>query len=103
VNPSDQISVRQAYVAMYQYLKRIYDLTGSDELGGLLGSMSLLPDGQPADPAAWSDWLRAVGDATEGAWDDEPEENQGDRGQQRVQLVVTIALGSGFDFPPPPL
>ena len=54
MNPSDQISIRQAYVAMYQYLKRIYDLTGSDELGGLLGSMSLLPDGQPADPAAWS-------------------------------------------------
>jgi len=69
VNPSDQISIRQAYVAMYQYLKRLYDLTGSDELGGLLGSMSLLPDGQPADPAAWSDWLRAVGEATEEAPD----------------------------------
>jgi hypothetical protein len=69
VNPSDQISIRQAYAAMYQYLKRIYDSTGSDELGGLLGSMSLLPDGQPADPAAWSDWLRAVSDAREGTPD----------------------------------
>lgn len=66
MNPNDQITVRQAYAAMYQYLKRIYDLTGSDDLGGLLGAMSLLPDGQPADPGAWSDWIHAVIEAKAG-------------------------------------
>lgn len=69
MSPDDQITVRQAYAAMYQYLKKVYDLTGSDDLAGLLGSMSLLPDGQPADPGAWSDWLRAVSEAKAGAPD----------------------------------
>jgi len=60
MKPTDQITVREAYAAMYRYLERLYELTGEDELGGLLGSMSLLPDGQTADPAAWTDWIQAV-------------------------------------------
>jgi hypothetical protein len=60
IKPTDQITVREAYAAMYRYLEKVYQLTGADDLGGLLGSMSLLPDGQTADPAAWADWIRAV-------------------------------------------
>jgi hypothetical protein len=33
---------------------------GWRELGGLLGCMSLLGDGDPADPALWEDWEKAV-------------------------------------------
>ena len=57
---SDKITVREAYAAAYRYLQRYYELTGAGEVGALLGSMSLLPDGATADPAAWSDWVQAV-------------------------------------------
>lgn len=60
LNQSTQITVLEAYSAMCKYLERVYDLTGADEIGGLLGSMSLLPDGQTADPGAWFDWVRAI-------------------------------------------
>ena len=56
----EQISVRQAYLAMYSFLHELYAEYGFDPLGSLLGSLSLLPDGSPADQAAWSDWLKAV-------------------------------------------
>jgi hypothetical protein len=56
----DMISVRQAYLAMYSFLEELYSKYEFDQLGGLLGSMSLLPDGSPADQAVWGDWLQAV-------------------------------------------
>jgi len=66
---SDKITIREAYAAMYCYLQRYYELTGADELGVLLGSMSLLPDGGSADPAAWSDWVKAVEEVRAGVVD----------------------------------
>lgn len=54
------LSEQEAYEAMYAFLSDVYERTQSDELGSLLGSMSLLPDGSPADPAIWSDWLKCV-------------------------------------------
>ena len=62
----ETLSVKEAYAAMFEYLKTLYQTTASDELGGLLGSMSLLDDGEPADPAVWADWLRAVEKARQG-------------------------------------
>jgi hypothetical protein len=62
----DTITIKQAYAAMYSYLQALYDTTGSDDLGGLLGSMSLLADGSPADPGVWEDWMRAVEQARNG-------------------------------------
>ncbi|MGZ3458550.1 MAG: hypothetical protein ACXU86_08595 [Archangium sp.] len=62
----DKITVKEAYAAMYAYLKMLYDMTGSDDLGGFLGSMSLLEDGTPADPGVWDDWMRAVQQARHG-------------------------------------
>ncbi|HDY8121393.1 hypothetical protein [Vibrio navarrensis] len=56
----DTITIKQAYVAMYLYLEGLYQMTGSDDLAGFLGGMSMLEDGQPADSAVWSDWLDAI-------------------------------------------
>lgn len=56
----DMISSKQAYLAMYSFLAELYSKYEFDQLGGLLGSMSLLSDGSPADPAVWEDWLRAI-------------------------------------------
>jgi hypothetical protein len=54
-----KLNLQEAYVAMYKFLEHEYEMTGSDEIGGMLGSMSLLEDGGTADPAAWSDWIQA--------------------------------------------
>jgi len=54
------ITINEAYKAMYLYLENLYEMTGSDDLAGFLGSMSLLKDGNPADDAVWSDWLDAI-------------------------------------------
>ncbi len=56
----EQISVRQAYTAMYAFLEELYSKYEFDQLGSVLGGLSLLADGSPVDQAAWSDWLRAV-------------------------------------------
>jgi hypothetical protein len=45
---------------MFAFLENQYRLSNSDDLGSLLGSMSLLPDGRPADPALSTDWEAAV-------------------------------------------
>jgi hypothetical protein len=57
---------QQGFRAMYAFLVEVYERTKSDDLGSLLGSMSLLPDGRPADPAVWSDWQRCVQEAVGG-------------------------------------
>ncbi|RKH66231.1 hypothetical protein [Corallococcus aberystwythensis] len=65
----DVLTIQEPYAAMYEFLKEQYGLSPSDELGGLLGSMSLLADGTPADAAVWTDWMRAVQNARQGAVD----------------------------------
>lgn len=59
----------EAYEAMYAYLLKIYEITKSDDLGGLLGSMSTLPSGRIADPAIWNDWLKCIDDVKQGKVD----------------------------------
>ncbi|MFG6095939.1 hypothetical protein SPB21_11835 [Leptothoe sp. ISB3NOV94-8A] len=54
------LSEREAYTAMYAFLVKLYDRTQSDDLGGLLGDMSTLEDGDPADPAVWSEWIECI-------------------------------------------
>jgi hypothetical protein len=51
---------------MFAFLEHRYDLSKSDDLGALLGSLSLLPDGTPGDPAVTSDWSTAVTRAIDG-------------------------------------
>jgi hypothetical protein len=53
------LSERQAYVAMLAFLDAQYQ-SGVEELAGLLGSMSLLADGRPADSAIAQEWRAAV-------------------------------------------
>jgi hypothetical protein len=50
----------QAYAAIFYFLEDYYGRGHSDEIGGMLGGMSLLSDGGTADPAIKSDWQRAV-------------------------------------------
>lgn len=57
---NDKLNLKEAFSAMYAFLEAEYELTGSDELGSLLGSISLLNDGSTADPAAWRQWEQAV-------------------------------------------
>jgi len=54
------LSPQQAYLAMFKFLEIQHGLSGSEDLASLLGSMSLLPDGRPADPALATDWQSAV-------------------------------------------
>ena len=62
----DKISVKEAYVAMFSLLEELYAKYEFDQLGGLLGSLSLLPDGSPADQAIWADWINCVQRSREG-------------------------------------
>jgi len=55
-----RLSSREAYLAMFEFLRHHDERGPTDVIGGLLGSLSLLPDGGTADPAAWLDWQKAV-------------------------------------------
>lgn len=57
---SDNMNDVEAYAAMFAFLQGVYERTDSDDLGALLGSMSLLTDGRTADPSAWKEWQEAV-------------------------------------------
>ena len=59
-----QLTEQQAYLAMYKFLDDCFQ-RGWEDLGGLLGSMSLLRDGSLADPALASDWAAAVKSASD--------------------------------------
>lgn len=62
----NQLSPQQAFLAMYSFLDAHYQRSKAGEVGALLGSMSLLKDGRPADPAVASDWAAAVQAAVSG-------------------------------------
>jgi hypothetical protein len=54
---------------MFAFLEAHWKRCGSDDVAALLGSMSLLADGGPADPAISGDWSSAVDSAIEGRVD----------------------------------
>jgi hypothetical protein len=62
----DVLTQRQAYAATFHFLEEFWKRTRSDDVGGLLGAMSLLQDGSPADPAMAQDWRAAVEYALKG-------------------------------------
>jgi hypothetical protein len=45
---------------MFAFLEQYYATTRAEDVGALLGSMALLPDGQPADRGIAAEWERAV-------------------------------------------
>jgi hypothetical protein len=57
--PGEVLSEREAFLAMtefvWQYARRM-----GDNLITLLGDIEIEADGNPADPAAWGDWLECV-------------------------------------------
>jgi hypothetical protein len=55
-----KITKEEAFLAMYAFLEKYYALTSSDDVGGLLGSLSMLPDGNSADPAVREDWEESI-------------------------------------------
>ena len=63
----NKLSTHQAFLAMYSFLDAHYQRSKADDVGALLGSMSLLRDGSPADPAVASDWQAAVAAALSGS------------------------------------
>lgn len=54
------LTVKEAYQAMYNYLQRMCEESGSDDIAELLSNMALLPDGEPANPGIWQDWIDAI-------------------------------------------
>jgi hypothetical protein len=52
----------EAYKAMICFLDSYYNKTLSDDLGSLLGDLQLFSDCSGTfDPAAWHDWIKALG------------------------------------------
>jgi len=56
----DRITVEQGYRAMLLFLDEYFQLTRADEIGALLGGLSLTEDGKSMDPAMWDEWVSAV-------------------------------------------
>ena len=51
-----RLSAEQGFQAMSFFLRG----GRRDDLGVVLSDIQTLPDGRPADPAAWEDWLKAA-------------------------------------------
>jgi hypothetical protein len=56
------LTIKEAYLAMYCMMENFYKITKVDDLGALLGSFNpyLFEGGMPADDAAWDDWKSCV-------------------------------------------
>ena len=50
----------EAYKAMYRFLHKQYSLSEGVLVVDLLSWMALLNEGEPMDPAMWSDWENAL-------------------------------------------
>jgi hypothetical protein len=60
VTPEATLTVRQAYLVMFEFLRQHYERGPTDEIGGLLGDLSLMSDGSPEDAAMQGDFEKAV-------------------------------------------
>ena len=57
----DTIDLKTAFLIMQRFIEERWKRTGRPaDLGALLGDIAFLPDGSPADPASFSDWLAAA-------------------------------------------
>lgn len=50
----------QAFKAMVKFLEIYYNATHSDDIGSLLSSMQIFPEGGTWDPAIWKEWIDSV-------------------------------------------
>jgi len=64
LNFESKITIEQAYLTMFEYLKRYWEETGNpDEIGGLLGELSLWRSTEgksPIDSAVFHRWLNCA-------------------------------------------
>ena len=58
-----------AYAAMFEFLNSYYESTKSDDIGSLLGSMSIMEDGDPVDIAFKYEWKESIEKAIKGKTD----------------------------------
>ena len=63
---NDEMTIEQAYTAIYAFLGDYYRQNKSNDLAGLLSDMSLMSDNMPMDRAAWDDWLESIAKARAG-------------------------------------
>lgn len=55
------LTKKEAYLSMIHFLEDFLTMVKSDDIASLLGSMHISSDdGEPMDPAIWSDWEDAV-------------------------------------------
>jgi hypothetical protein len=55
------LSAQQGFQAMSRFLEQYDRRVGREgDLAAVLSDIQIMPDGRPADPAAWQDWLEAV-------------------------------------------
>ena len=57
---SDKITIEQAYLAAYEYLMRRWEYLPSQTVADELSDMSLLEDGNSADPACKNEFLKSL-------------------------------------------
>ena len=50
----------EAFKAMFSFLENYYEQTQADDIGTLLGSLTLLEDNRPIDSGMWEEWLEAI-------------------------------------------
>ncbi|NJL91813.1 MAG: hypothetical protein HC916_20075 [Coleofasciculaceae cyanobacterium SM2_1_6] len=55
-----KLTEKQAFFTMISFLEDYYQNTQAEEIAILLGSLQVLQDGSPADPATWSDWQKSL-------------------------------------------
>jgi hypothetical protein len=55
-----RLSILEAYRTMLCFLEDYYNRTHSEEVGILLGGLSLNQDGEPMDPGYLQEWMSAV-------------------------------------------
>jgi len=57
----DTVDLKTAFVIMQRFIEERWKRIGKPaELGALLGDISFLADGSPADPGSFGDWLAAA-------------------------------------------
>lgn len=54
------LTEEEAFQAMIKFLEKYYNLTKSDDVGGLLGSLMIVENGKPLDIALWYDWIKSL-------------------------------------------
>lgn len=63
---SMNLTAKEAYLVMFRFLEKQYEMTNSDDIGSLLGELQLTECGLPIDQANWDDWVKSIYDIKAG-------------------------------------